>query len=733
MKQQPSRTRRSVAFAGLCLFALSASLLAVTPTSAKEIGSSGAPARADKLPTFSACVSPASDSSSFEDIEGLEAEDAINCLAYYKVTVGKTPDMFDPDTVITRSQLALMLYRSAKLVGITLKGNDADQYADLENVEEERREAVGVLTHNKIMEADTRYTNGASAPLMFAVNEPATRLEIVAGMVRLLRLADTDLFNRNGTLKLADTKIDYFADSRSDLPRGHDDLVSIAYELGLTTGSRNDRYSFNADDTVPRKHLAAFLTRMLSHTNLRPEGLTAQADGRTIVASIRDDNFKPVDKRPVDGFYVLTNDEGKGFTRQGECTSVVKAVVTGTSKCRIASLDPLTNGDGNVNLNLADTDGVDVTAWVWTDRVGTVFDSDATAYKLRLEGLPVSATSTKVTPDQEGTFKPAFGEDKEFTVQLRGQVAGSEVNATVGVDGKNPAKYTFSQATHVGAHTSVAAAKAAAVFSKDADITLATDDTGELSFSVTASDPDTTSVGQSRTVVWSLTPKENAPSGVIEQYVIFSDSESVVSHVKAEADNPFVPIASTGSTGSQVITVSVLDQHGVGMRNQGVKLVSSLNTANNNRSTMVGTRYTGSDGKVRIGYTHKFTEPVEEIITASLATGTNAISGSVTVYWALVTPDATRTEANKARVLSAKPGQIVVDTDTGGIDPAPHLVVYDDNDVFQIGDAYATYANFVKEITKNLEDKKAFYLHWDSYSPNDRDDIAAWFLTTPAS
>ena len=46
--------------------------------------------------------------------------DNINCLAYYGITTGKTEDTFDPQSNVTRSQMALFLARAADKANIEI-------------------------------------------------------------------------------------------------------------------------------------------------------------------------------------------------------------------------------------------------------------------------------------------------------------------------------------------------------------------------------------------------------------------------------------------------------------------------------------------------------------------------------------------------------------------------------------------------------------------------------------
>ncbi len=332
--------------------------------------------RADVLSVFSACVGDAVGDGGFVDVEGLSAEEAVNCLAYYGIVVGKTGQRFDPSQAVTRSQLALMLHRAGERAGLDLTYEGAGGFDDINGIGEERRNAILALTHNEVMSGVT--------DSRFAPDVAATRLQVVSALVELLRLANPELFNNNGSLKLAANKIDYFTDTRAGLASDDDVVVSYAYELGLTTGSAADTNRFDPDGTVPRKHVAAFIARMLAHTNLRPAGLTAQGDGRTVVVSARDSDFQPIAGDRIDGFYVSTRDEAEAFDSTGECTTVVNAIKRGSTKCQIDTADPVTDTKGNTRLILPNTAGRNVTVWVWTDRTGTTYGKDTSAVKLQL-------------------------------------------------------------------------------------------------------------------------------------------------------------------------------------------------------------------------------------------------------------------------------------------------------------------------------------------------------------
>ena len=72
-------------------------------------------------------------------------------MAYYGITAGRTADTFDPNTNVTRREMALFLYAAAGLMGVDLMGGDmmAD-YGDIEELGEdmpERHQGAGPQRH----------------------------------------------------------------------------------------------------------------------------------------------------------------------------------------------------------------------------------------------------------------------------------------------------------------------------------------------------------------------------------------------------------------------------------------------------------------------------------------------------------------------------------------------------------------------------------------------------------
>ena len=219
--------------------ALVASLLAVgsAPAGAEEIKVGDAnKATAEVGADYSACVKPADADAGFADTAGLGAEEAINCLAYYGITTGKTATTFDPGSNVTRSQMALFLSRAADAAGVDLSGGKMSaDFGDIADQGENRQAAIQALARNGILMG--------RGDMSFAPDEDITRAEMAVAMVSFVRKASPGLFDAMGNLKtgsaLTDPKLavlDYFADSRASQPVAVDTAISQAYELGITTG-----------------------------------------------------------------------------------------------------------------------------------------------------------------------------------------------------------------------------------------------------------------------------------------------------------------------------------------------------------------------------------------------------------------------------------------------------------------------------------------------------------------
>ena len=159
------------------VLALSGSLLLVSAV--PVTGVDGVP---DHPARFSACVGPALESAGFRDMEGSSAEDAANCLAHYKITLGTSAGVFSPGRVVPRRQMALFLVRATYPAGIVLPKAIDQGFTDLD-VGAGTRDAINQLAALGIMKGTSSST--------FDPHAPVTRQQMAVLLARFLSVAPT--------------------------------------------------------------------------------------------------------------------------------------------------------------------------------------------------------------------------------------------------------------------------------------------------------------------------------------------------------------------------------------------------------------------------------------------------------------------------------------------------------------------------------------------------------------
>ena len=363
---------------------------------------------ADAQATWKACLGPAIEDRGFTDVSMDSAHyDAINCLAYYGITSGKTADTYDPNSHITRSQMALFLTNAAAKAGIELDDAMDMGFTDLDSTGDNRVAAINTLAANGIMEGRTATT--------FDPTGLVTRVDMAQHLFALLDLAldsvlidmqpDSVEGNTDGIGKIelndgvgedvldgAGQRVDdYFGDVRRTLPAHIDDIVGAVYELGITAGTNGlvgERGTFDPEAEVTRAQMATFIMAALNHTNLRPAGLTAQQTFSETQVSVRDADFAPVVNERVEVFWATYARDA--FDRSGRCISRFVADKSPSYQnpsfrpCEIDAGDARTDVDGNAMFEPG-TGGGRATI---SCAAGTPYAGETTAtYRLEAAGL----------------------------------------------------------------------------------------------------------------------------------------------------------------------------------------------------------------------------------------------------------------------------------------------------------------------------------------------------------
>ncbi len=393
----------------------------------------------DYTPTFDACVNAASEPWGFVDVpaEHPNADD-IHCIAYYGITIG-TGDgsTYSPSGFVPRWQVALFLTRMARRVGIEVPATPDIGFTDIGDL------AYGTQASIKQLMA-LGITRGTT-PTTYAPHDVVTRGQMALFIARLMNLVtpltdgdpamdDTTFYGYTPSLvaKNEEVKVrdEHGLDVAPEIKSPYTDVGSIGgdmysaitqlYELGVVTGLTST--TFGSSDLITRASTAEFLAGALAHSNVRPAGLSIQADNTadygeyvaTMLISVRDDEFGPVTDGLVDIFQNNCADicgEDAHFitsgTRAGRCNGrqTVGDCVWGTD-------DHKTDRNGNIHFEarIGATPAVEGTtsrthtvyAWIGSEP-GDVFDLDDDDYvSAAASWIPVRdsvAVTTSISSD----------------------------------------------------------------------------------------------------------------------------------------------------------------------------------------------------------------------------------------------------------------------------------------------------------------------------------------------
>ena len=576
-----TRSATMVRLAMLAALAIVGSILASAGPAGAQEGRS-----AEVLPRTSACVGAALDPFGFEDVADLSDErlDAINCIAYYGVTMGRTATTFDPDSNVTRSQMALFLYRAAGAGGVdfTLTADDpVAMFSDIGDLGAEWQEAIQALYGKGIMsgrDGSDRAAVGSASSETFVPDDPINRAEMAVYLRNLVRVASPDLFDADGEL-LGVASLDQFTDAHTTTPAAISDAIATVFELGITVGQSATTY--DPPGFVRRSNMALFLTRTLAHTTARPAGLSVQQDGTVLVVTLRDRRFQPVDTSRnefVDVFVADVDDADDAFDSDGSCdTDVVREVPRWHHDACVIDVGDALFEDGDAEIDL----GEDLTSegfmtWVWIGSLGDEADEEDTlSVEFDPGDLPppapsqltVTFTGLRSQPDGSTVMTARKGTTVRVNLQLEGAYA-DETDLVPAVTPDGGAMYELVLVTTVPDGSDQDAERDVYERSRVQDIALAAD--GSASFTLPTHRLDDYAVEYSVTAVGDA-PFADPASGVVH----FTNSDPVVASVAVDPLRDWLP-AGTGrdDEARNSVRVTVFDQYGRPMSGQTVLLTS---------------------------------------------------------------------------------------------------------------------------------------------------------------
>ncbi len=767
--------------------ALVASILAV---GAAPAAAAPAKQQPDAPSEWLACVGAAKAGNDFTDVSMDSVHyDSISCLAYYGITTGKTADTYDPQSSVTRSQMALFLTRAADKAGIDLGDAMDVGFTDLGMSGADRVAAINVLASKGIMPGRTATT--------FDPEGLVTRADMAQHLFTLLDLAldsihiDTlpESVDNDGTgIELnvsggsGDRPNDYFGDVRRTQPVHVADMINAVYELGVTTGTNGmtgDMGTFEPEANVTRAQMASFIMRALGHTNLRPSGLTVQQTENKTQISVRGADFAPVVGQQVE--LISSSYPEDAFDRSGSCITdpaYVKSVFTtsdgsvitgGFDTCSIDLEDEATNAEGNVEFavgslsgsrttitcagtgitgfsdkfQLTGEPGAPDTVWAWQgdlhDTVGR--DTELVKPVSGNAGAPASAESVIISGGSRSNVK--MGQTLTYTIQL---VDGNRMPVGPNPNDVNDFRVTIAkneeQTAGDGTYNSPVF-RDTKTYSPDGSglitIKITNPDpkrfgpNGPDSAADTRSDPDVQvsvtvagATGNTLTLIDQTAGTSTPTTGVLPD-VVFSDNASAVTSVSATSSTRWRLLSTVTSRNRNTVSVEVSDQYGNPYGGNGNTVVAAGSNVAWEASYSLP-----SSGRRSINYTYTGTAAGQQDITVTVNDSDgNPIAGvtdTTSVQWA----DAAGAPADSAAAVAVLVGDPRMDSI---VVTGPLAYSYGSDDRFFVEGTQVTLAQFEEVLGSATGAPTATIrslgsLEWRRYDPTRPRDGATFELTS---
>ena len=180
-------------------------------------------------------------SSTFTDRPAEGAGDAVDCVAFYRITAGATPTTYSPELTVSRAQMASFIIRTGEVAGVTIPAPPNDVFADDDGSVHE--DAINRLAGSGVAAG---FPDGTFRPLA-----DVNRAQMASFIARELRLVTG--------AELAPPAADYFAD---DDGTTHEAAINELAEIGVVAGTAAGTFSPGAP--VTRGQMALFLARGLA-------------------------------------------------------------------------------------------------------------------------------------------------------------------------------------------------------------------------------------------------------------------------------------------------------------------------------------------------------------------------------------------------------------------------------------------------------------------------------------
>ena len=679
---------------------------------------------ADREAQYSACVGPALESLGLTDIVGSFAEDAVNCLAHYGVTRGRTETTYDPGAPVLRWQMALFLLRAASPAGVSLQAETAGGFTDLAGFSEETVNAINQMAALGIMPGTSSTT--------FAPNVNVTRAQMALILDAFLGKAVVGTGAFGGELDELDDVSpddDVFEDI-GQVTRGEYSAIRRMFEVGVAKGTSDD--NFSPQGLVTRAQMAVFITRMLAHTVARPAGITIQAaessvttdDLVDLAVSVRGTGHMAVPDAAVDIFHAT--DPNEAFGEDGRCVSGSVSNTDGNGGvCEIAFGDEVTDpsGDYTVNRDL-DLESGSITIWAWTGDVGDRYDTDDTTAPSIEITVTKPGVKLQVSDDMAANATALkYGESVTFTVQVVDEdgkaVALKDVAFSASV------RETVESAAE-GATASIAASTNSYKTDEDGMVELVFRQNDPRAGSNTRGDESRLDLdigaGKLGTTTFDLddmtTLKKAGADGIADgdAAAVWLDVVAKPSVLKLTQAVEYHEASSAGRGAANTVVATLTDQYGDPVNRQPIEFTSDdqlgigatgddglmFSTASEESRLFTGaarlTRTTNRRGVASLSYQRKSADSGIETIMALARLGTTATDDDVTAdrvyhYWA-VEPGNGDSAAGRILTADTENNHLILVEANGPIT----LVKYDSNDQLNATTGAVLLADFEKEL-----------------------------------
>lgn len=616
---------------------------------------------ADHLPAATACTGAATKSAGFLDTLGLFAESAVNCLAYYGITRGTRPNIFTPDSPVTRWQIALFLVRAAPLAGIALSPPADQGFEDIGGLGSTAQDAINQL-------ASLGITRGTSATT-FSPNALVDRSQMALFLHRFLLQADVGPGGVSASSVRPDDTIFSDIGQVSDTANN---AIRVLFEMGVTAGTSATTYS--PSSIVTRAQMAVFIARMLAHTNARPVGVTMHAtadrvsSGDTLIVhvSVRDSNRRPVARGYVDMFTTPLSRPLSSFDSDGRCVNNVEAAFGGLV-CRIDRLDQRLDDRGNLLAVLQPTDHM--VLWAWTGSSGNTFVFGGVPTDMVRVSVWKHAVAVDVLDDLPPTALAApMGEPVEVAIRL------------VDADGE----VVEDQGVRVQVSTTL---EINGIRQRKVVRTYLTDDKGIVELSFTGRDPSSIRAGDTVRLDLDVSSGfldvlDRTTPGVVrydaeeprDAWFTWSDEAPRTATLRLAQTVPYHLLPKSAPGPTNLIRALLTDQYGTPVPDSRIDFTSDDPDGIGNTPVA---RLTDQRGIATLRYLWQSVDAVTERVTARLA-GSNLAPISVQHYWA-------RPEHNEGSGLGVVIH--VADTLRNRIvvgDPTPMVITYTGRDRFSL-------------------------------------------------